>query len=118
MRQRENEMAAARLAPEGAVALLGDYLRRSRRLAGLSQQRLADVSGVSQTMVSRAERGVAPSMAVERLVRMVQPLARFFPLGVCPHDHPCAWQPFKEVRHEMSVPAQFVERMLSVAGES
>jgi transcriptional regulator with XRE-family HTH domain len=95
-RRREREMADPMGDPETAGrSLLGRYIRRSRRLAGLTQQQLADKAGVSQSMVSRAERGLAPAMATVRLVRMVQPLARFFPFGVCPHDHNCSWQPVK-----------------------
>jgi hypothetical protein len=95
-RRREIEMSDPMGDPETAgISLLGRYIRRSRLLAGLTQQQLADKSGVSQSMVSRAERGLAPAMATVRLIRMVQPLARFFPLGVCPHDHNCSWQPVK-----------------------
>src|SRR5438045_9774383 len=85
-RRRELEMSRPMGDPETVgISLLGRYVRRSRLLAGLTQQQLADKAGVSQSMVSRAERGLAPAMATVRLVRMVQPLARFFPFGVCPH---------------------------------
>jgi transcriptional regulator with XRE-family HTH domain len=118
LRQRREEMAAADGEPETAgLALLGRYLRRSRLLAQLSQQQLADKAGVSQSMVSRVERGVAPAAGVVRLVRMVQPLARLFPFGVCPHDHSCSWQPIREVHEELTRPSEFIKYMLSVAGE-
>ena len=93
-RRHEREMADPQGEPETVgVALVGRYIRRSRLLAGMTQQQLADTAGVSQTLVSRAERGIAPAMPVAKLVRMLQPLARFFPFGVCPHDHNCSWQP-------------------------
>ncbi|HEY7023541.1 MAG TPA: helix-turn-helix transcriptional regulator [Candidatus Limnocylindrales bacterium] len=117
VRRRQAEMADPMGAAETAgIGLLGRYLRRSRLLADLTQQQLADKAGVSQSMVSRAERGLAPSMAVVRLVRMLQPLARLFPFGVCPHDHNCPWQPVKPVEESISDPTAYVEYMLKVAG--
>src|SRR3954469_690981 len=118
LRQRREELGSAQGPAETAgLSLLGRYLRRSRLLAHLSQQQLADRAGVSQRMVSRVERGVAPAADVVRLVRMVQPLARLFPFGVCPHDHACSWQPVREVHEELTRPGEFIEYMLSVAGE-
>jgi transcriptional regulator with XRE-family HTH domain len=76
------------------VSLVGRYIRRSRQSAGLTQKQLADRAGVSQSMVSRVERGLEPEIPLDRLIKLVQPLARFFPVGVCPHDHNCRWQPF------------------------
>lgn len=61
-------------------------------------------------MVSRAERGVAPGMGLKRLVMMSEPLGRLFPLGTCPHDHECAWQPIKPPEHVVSD----VERLLAL----
>src|SRR5689334_11952059 len=77
-RRREAEMVDPMGDPDTiGVALIGRYIRRSRLLAGYTQQHLADKAGVSQSMVSRAERGLAPRMATAKLVRIVQPLARF-----------------------------------------
>ena len=103
-RQRlEREMADPMGDPETVgVSLLGRYIRRSRRLTGMTQQQLADKAGVSQSMVSRIERGLEPAAPAARLIRLLQPLARFFPLGVCPHDHNCAWQPIKPPREPVS----------------
>jgi transcriptional regulator with XRE-family HTH domain len=72
------------------MMLIGRYVRRSRLLAQMTQQQLADQAGVSQSMVSRLERGVEPAVEAARLVQVVRPLARLFPLGACPHDHNCA----------------------------
>jgi transcriptional regulator with XRE-family HTH domain len=79
--------------PPDPLVLLGRYLRRSRYFVEKSQQRLADDTGVSQSMISRAERGRAPSMRTDKLVALGGGLGRIFPLGCCPHNHDCAWQP-------------------------
>jgi hypothetical protein len=116
MRRRQVEMADPFGPAESAgVALLGRYLRRSRLLADLTQKQLASRAGVSQSMVSRAERGQSGAMAVVRLVRMLQPLARMFPFGVCPHDHNCQWQPVKPMT-EISDSTAYVEYMLGLGG--
>jgi transcriptional regulator with XRE-family HTH domain len=73
------------------VTLLGQYVRRSRYYAEKSQSRLSGESGVTQSMISRLERGVAPGMRVDRLVALASSLGRVFPLGYCPHNHECAW---------------------------
>lgn len=107
-----------RLAPEPPLVLMGRYLRRARLLAGKTQQRVADDSGVSQSMVSRAERAVAPGMPLDRFVAMCQALDRLFPFGVCPHDHECAWQP---IRREHAGPvdaSKLLAYLMRIAGES
>jgi len=71
----------------------GAQLRRARYVTGRSQQSLADEVEVSQSLVSRFERALAPSMDVEKLVRMDAALNRNFPIGYCPHEHGCPWQP-------------------------
>jgi DNA-binding XRE family transcriptional regulator len=75
------------------LSAFGRIVRRARQCAGLSQQRLADLSGVSQTSISRLERGKAPHLALDRLLAMQVVLGGCLPLGLCPHDHPCIWQP-------------------------
>ena len=69
----------------------GVELRRCRMDAGLSQSRLAEESGVSQSTISRLERGKAPAAAMLKLVLLSDALDNSFPLGYCPHDHTCAW---------------------------
>ena len=92
------------------MLIVGRYLRRARRYSGKSQHRLALDSNVSQSMVSRTERGLAPGMRLERFVAMAGSLGRLFPLGVCPHDHECGWQPVRPPAHQASA----VERLLAV----
>jgi transcriptional regulator with XRE-family HTH domain len=70
----------------------GEDLQRCRTHAGMSQRNLAHRAGVSQTLISRLERGVAPWSAVLNLFRLNDVLGRSFPLGTCPHDRPCAYQ--------------------------
>lgn len=96
---RDSVTGKRELAPDPRLVLVGRYLRRARRYSRKSQQRVADESGVTQSMVSRAERGLAPGMGLLRLVMMSEPLGRLFPLGTCPHDHECAWQPIKPPQH-------------------
>lgn len=114
-RQREREMADPRGDPRTVgVVLMGRYIRRSRLLAGLTQQQLADAACVSQSMVSRAERGVAPDIPTARLIQLVQPLARFFPFGVCPHDHNCTWQPVPMPGDPADQRAGYLEYLLGI----
>ena len=93
---------------------LGRYLRRARSFVGASQQRLADASGVTQSIISRAERAQAPAMQLERLAALAEVLGRAFPFGVCPHDHQCAWQPIKPLEHHVTD----VERLLKLILEA
>ena len=81
------------LFPDPALVDFGRYLRRARRIAQLSQTRLAELSGLSQSTISRLERALAPSVGVDRLVLLGQALGRALPLGLCPHEHDCPWQP-------------------------
>jgi transcriptional regulator with XRE-family HTH domain len=73
------------------LALLGQYVRRSRYYAEKSQAHLSGESGVTQSMLSRLERGMAPGMRVDKLLALASVLGRVFPLGYCPHNHQCAW---------------------------
>jgi transcriptional regulator with XRE-family HTH domain len=82
--------------PEGErdLALLrrfGVEFRRCRLYAGLSQVRLAEQSGVSQSTISRIERGRASSASLIKLVRISAAMLTGFPLGYCPHPHFCPW---------------------------
>jgi hypothetical protein len=71
----------------------GGNIRRARRCAGYSQQRLSDLSGVSQTVISRLERARAPRLGLERILALHEVLGGCLPLGTCPHDHSCIWKP-------------------------
>lgn len=78
--------------PPTAMELLGRYERRGRLFLRISQRTLSGRCGVSQSMISRLERGRAGSMPAERLVMVGEALGRAFPLGYCPHEHRCGWQ--------------------------
>ena len=71
-------------------------MRRCRLQAGLSQVVLARKSGVSQSTISRLERGKASSAAMFKLVRIGDALGYRFPLAFCPHDHLCEWERLDE----------------------
>jgi transcriptional regulator with XRE-family HTH domain len=90
--------------PEEMFLRFGRNLRRARQIAGLSQQRLADLSGVSQSVISRLERGKAPMHALERLLMIQEVLGSAFPLGECPHDHACVWQAIGSDGQRMHTP--------------
>ncbi len=70
-----------------------------------------------QSMVSRTERARAPAMGLERFVDMCVVLGRLFPLGACPHDHECGWQPIRPVP-PMDESAGYIEFLLGQAGET
>jgi DNA-binding XRE family transcriptional regulator len=85
-------LVVSRRVPKSAdITLLGQYVRRSRYYAEKTQARLSGESGVSQSMLSRLERGMAPGMRVDKLVAVASALGRVFPFGYCPHNHECAW---------------------------
>ena len=80
------------LEPEPLLVVFGRYVRRARALAEFSQEGLARRAGVSQSTISRCERGLTHSLGLDPLTRMGRALGRALPLGFCPHDHHCAWQ--------------------------
>jgi transcriptional regulator with XRE-family HTH domain len=113
---RNADTGRQQLAVDPTLRVIGRYLRRSRRYLGKTQQQLADSVGLSQSMVSRAERGVAPAMRLERLLLLCTALGRLFPIGSCPHDHDCAWQPIRPA--EPPDPAAYLAFLLNMAGET
>ncbi len=78
--------------PDPLLLAFGQYVKRSRYLAGLSQVQLAKASKVDQGAISRLERAMAPAMKIESVVRLANAIGRAFPLGYCPHEHWCQWQ--------------------------
>ncbi|MEX1344069.1 MAG: helix-turn-helix transcriptional regulator [Candidatus Limnocylindrales bacterium] len=76
---------------QGLLRRFGIEFRRCRLYAGLSQVELARQSGVSQSTISRIERGKASSAALLKLVRISDAMRSGFPLGYCPHPHFCPW---------------------------
>ena len=73
------------------LVLFGARMRLGRRQLGLSQRRLAEVAGVSQSLISRLERGVATGIGLVYVVAIGMALGPEFPFGFCPHEHPCKW---------------------------
>lgn len=57
---------------------------------------LARRSGVSQSTISRIERGKAPSAAMLKLVKISSAMGRGFPFAFCPHPHFCSWNRLDE----------------------
>src|SRR5512141_462819 len=70
---------------------IGRRFRLGRQQAGVSQRTLADRAGVSQSEISRLERGLRPGMAVYRVAAIAMALGPQFPFGICPHDHRCVY---------------------------
>ena len=97
--------------------IVGRYLRRSRRYAELNQRELAAESGMSQSTISRVERGRLPRMYLVRFLDLCLQLGRLFPLGVCPHEHQCAWQPVRPPQREASDGQAFLNSLLADAGD-
>jgi transcriptional regulator with XRE-family HTH domain len=85
-RARRNET------PTPETIEVGMRFRHGRRQAGISQRRLADRSGVSQSEISRLERGMTPGMSAYRVFAIALALGDQFPFGVCPHPHRCAYR--------------------------
>ena len=79
---------------------LGRMMRRARRLAGMSQDAVEARSGISQSVISRFERGLAPGMTTERLVRIASAIGLWFPFGFCPHPHQCLWPQIAPLRYD------------------
>jgi transcriptional regulator with XRE-family HTH domain len=69
-------------------------------MAGLSQQQLAAKALISQSVISRFERGLAPGMSTERLILLAEAVGWRFPLGYCPHDHECQWVRIEPIRYD------------------
>ncbi len=84
--------------PVPEMVAFGKLVRFSRRSAGFSQFRLAERSGVSQSTISRLERGLVPGMAVWKLVKIGFVLGIRLPLAFCPHDHECSWPKYATER--------------------
>lgn len=77
--------------PLPIMELVGARFRHGRYQAGMSQRRVADAARISQSVVSRFERGLVSHTSAERIVRLAEALGPGFPFGFCPHDHGCAW---------------------------
>src|SRR5688572_21429688 len=100
-----------------SLVLLGRYVRRARGYSWMTQMELAEASGVSQSTISRLEAGSANQLPVDRLIRIGNALGATLPLGTCPHNHPCAWQPFGPAR-DAHRDRDFLDYLLDKAGDS
>jgi len=78
-------------APDPDFELIGARFRNGRRQAGLTQRQVAERAGISQSIVSRFERGLVRRSSAEKIVRLGLALGTRFPFGCCPHDHKCPW---------------------------
>ncbi len=72
-----------------SLLMLGAAVRIARHRMGLTQRQLAERSDVSQTAISRMERGKVWGMAIVRFARVAWVLEERTPLGGCPHYHLC-----------------------------
>lgn len=70
---------------EEVDAFVGRRIRAARGLAGLTQKRLADTVGLTQTQLSRVERGLRP-LAVAEVIRLAIQLRRPVSFFVEPPD--------------------------------
>jgi transcriptional regulator with XRE-family HTH domain len=73
------------------MELFGARIRRGRLQAGMSQRKVAERAGVSQSEVSRLERGMGGGISSYRLVQIAMVLGPTFPFGNCPHHDSCAY---------------------------
>ena len=51
---------------------IGDLVKNRRRDLGLTQQELEDRSGVTQSMISKLEKGAAPNISVDALRKLAK----------------------------------------------
>jgi transcriptional regulator with XRE-family HTH domain len=72
-----------------AIAIVGRAVRIGRERAALSQRALAVRSEVSQTAISRLERGKVRGMGLVYFARVVRAQGDTMPLVGCPHGHDC-----------------------------
>ena len=73
------------------MVAVGARFRNGRLQAGQTQRQLAALSGASQSVISRFERGLNTGLSVERLVKIANALGPYFPFGFCPHHVDCAY---------------------------
>ena len=72
-----------------AMQEMGARIRSGRLAAGLSQRAIAELAGVSQSEVSRLERGQGGNISTYRFVAICFAIGSAFPFGNCPHNHNC-----------------------------
>lgn len=97
---------------------VGRYLIRSRKYVEQTQRELSQEADVSQSMVSRLERGRASATPLANFLKVGSALGRLFPLGFCPHDHACAWQPIRPPEQRTSDVQLYIDRLRREAGDA
>lgn len=99
----------------------GRVLRRARLTAGLGQRGLAERCGVSQSTISRLERGGVARLPLVRLLSLSFVLGGGLPVGACPHGHDCPWpqhRPARPMLPTMEVAILLAQRDVELAGAS
>lgn len=90
--------------PVPEMVVMGARFRNGRLMSGQSQREVAARSGVSQTGVSRLERGLATGMSAERIIRIAAAIGPGFPFGFCPHHRRgCAYPSDPRTRSPLAV---------------
>jgi transcriptional regulator with XRE-family HTH domain len=72
-----------------ALAVIGQAVRIARERAAWSQRRLAVRAGVSQSAISRMERGAVRGIGLVYFARVARALGDAMPMVGCPHGHAC-----------------------------
>lgn len=87
-----------------ALAALGSAVRIARERSALSQRQLATRSGVSQSAISRVERGAVRGLHLRYFARVVLALGNSMALVGCPHGHDCAYaRQWRDALRELGV---------------
>ncbi len=100
-----------------ALQIVGHAVRIARGRAAMSQRELAARAGVSQTAISRMERGLVWGMGVIYFARVARVLGDTLTLGGCPHGHRCDFnrQWLETLRH-VSPEFEVAPRYRSIMG--
>lgn len=83
---------------QSLIDRFGMEFRRCRSLTGMTQAELGERVSVAQSTISRLENGLAPGISFITLLRLSDRMRGYFPLGHCPHQHDCVFQPLKPPR--------------------
>ena len=53
---------------------LGEFVRTRRKELGITQELLSELTGLTQSQVSKVERGIKPRVSVQVMIKMVSAL--------------------------------------------
>lgn len=70
-----------------ALRAIGRQVLSARNSLGISQSALEKLTGLDQTTISRVERGLAPSLPLERLARLFAALGTNLEVGADQYRH-------------------------------